>query len=107
MRLQQEGLPENVYWQDGTMRYLGKLEGGLPTDRGKVIGNNGRVVYEGEFSNGLAEGNGIFYDVNGFRIYEGGFQQGRFHGTGTLFADAEKGVLFEGEFRRGIPIHKE
>ncbi len=52
-------IPEKLFYDNGKVKYDGKLKFGLPYGKGKFFDVNEKLVYEGNFKKGLPNGNGI------------------------------------------------
>lgn len=80
--------------------YWGDYEKGLRSGKGRFTWVDGGY-YNGMWKEGLYEGPGEL--VTATTMYAGEFQKGSYHGTGTLTNLLNNQIIFQGEWKEGLP----
>lgn len=62
-----------------------------------------QIKYIGNWLNSQYHGQGILY-FHGEKFYVGDFCHGKFHGKGKLFCPKSNRLVFNGEFKNGLPL---
>merc|ERR1712151_556162 len=101
------------YYEDMTIKYLGKLENGQKSGMGKEFHQNGNLYYEGNYQNNEPHGDQVtLWHPNKQTMYTGGMIEGQKEGHGTEFYENGQ-VLFNGDWHNneaygeGIQIFNE
>jgi hypothetical protein len=81
--------------------YLGGYDQGQRSGFGRFVWNDGGN-YQGEWTDGVYCGKGDLVTSN--TIYKGDFTQGMYHGIGCLTNLKTDEVIFDGEWKDGLPV---
>merc|ERR1712151_817210 len=91
------------YYEDMTIKYLGKLENGQKSGMGKEFHPNGNLYYEGNYQNNEPHGDQVtLWHPNKQTMYTGGMVEGKKHGHGTEFYENGQ-ILFNGNWSANEP----
>merc|ERR1712166_923729 len=86
------------YFEDMTIKYLGKLENGQKSGLGKEFHPNGNLYYEGNFQANEVHGDQVtIWHSNKQTMYTGGMMEGKKEGQGTEFYENGQ-ILFNGSW---------
>merc|ERR1712151_292282 len=91
------------YYEDMTIKYLGKLEDGKKSGMGKEFHQNGNLYYEGNYQNNEPHGEQVtLWHPNKQTMYTGGMIEGKKNGQGTEFYENGQ-ILFNGTWSANEP----
>ena len=100
-RFQGDGV---LYFPDGDgILYEGEFKDGLPNGHGKFYHENGNLRCLGSFQEGKLHGVAKCYDQEGRLEYDGSHDNGLAHGLGKAYTPEDGNLLYDGEFKSGIP----
>lgn len=85
----------------GCIRYVGDVEQGAYTGRGKVYDASGTLCYDGPLVNGVYEGENAKVYSDGRLIYSGEMAANLYEGYGRR-TDPDTGIISEGQFSQGM-----
>ncbi|WP_350342928.1 hypothetical protein PRVXT_002196 [Proteinivorax tanatarense] len=89
----------NIYYPDGSIKFKGDIDSGLPNGKGVLYSEHGQVIAEGQFKDGKLHEYGTLYK-NGYTLYTGDFKYGLPHGFGSSYYKEQK-LKYEGEWEKG------
>ena len=95
------GFPIYLLNQDGSERYFGQIQNGVPHGFGTEFHPNGKAKYTGAWQMGLPHGFGTSFRENGTTEYEGDWVFGEKFGRGRFFF-SNGNLGYEGEVCRGM-----
>jgi len=73
VNIQEKSIIKKIYFENGTLKYVGYLKDNLYHGQGTEFHINGKVKYRGKWLNGKHSGKGTLYDVDGNIIHKGEF----------------------------------
>lgn len=85
----------------GCIRYIGDVEQGAYTGRGKVYDASGALCYDGPLVDGVYEGENAKVYSGGVLIYSGDMAANLYEGNGCR-TNPDTGIISEGQFSQGM-----
>lgn len=83
------------------VRYVGEVELGAYTGRGKVFNEAGELLYDGPLADGVYEGSDAKVYQSGVLVYTGEMAENLYEGWGRRI-NLATGIVSEGQFSRGL-----
>lgn len=85
----------------GRVRYVGEVQQGICTGKGKVYDDDGQLCYDGPLVDGVYEGGNAKVYADGILVYTGDMADNLYEGQGRR-TDPDTGVVSVGAFSRGM-----